>query len=153
MLIGAILTQDWSRVVQELARVTRPGGWVELLEISNTVLNAGPATGLLYQWLLDMGLSLGIDFSKTEEIGMRLTQAGLKQVTQHIIDIPLGAWDTQVGILLQRDFLTAYEAMKPLVCKQVSIDPAEFDRQLTMVLQEWKEQHVFQRFYLAYGQV
>ena len=89
-------------MVQELVRVTCPGGWVELLEASITIFNAGPATEQLYKWMRDACLSRGIDLSRAEEIGKLLTQAGLRQVRQQAIDVPLGAWDAQVGVLMEK---------------------------------------------------
>src|SRR5258708_14606350 len=124
MLVAAIPTQDWPRVVQELARVTRSGGWVELMEYPSLLVNAGPVMELLLKWVQDACLSRGIDFSKVEELGMLLTRVGLKQVMQQPIDIPLGAWDTQVGVLLERDAIGGFEGVKPLVCKQIHIAPA-----------------------------
>jgi SAM-dependent methyltransferase len=153
MLVVAIPAQDWPRVVQELARVTRPGGWIELLETGTTILNAGPATEQLFQWSQDTCLSRGIDLTRVEEIGMLLTQAGLRQVRQQPIDIPLGAWDTQVGVLMERNGIAGYEAIKPAICKLLHVAPVEFDRQLATAQREWKEQHALGRFYLAYGQV
>jgi ubiquinone/menaquinone biosynthesis C-methylase UbiE len=152
-LVGAIPTQDWPRVVQELARVTRPGGWIELLEFSITIANAGPVTEQLYKWLQDICLSRGIDLTRAEEIDMLLTQAGLRQVRQQPIDVPLGAWDTQVGVLIERNAIAGFEGLKPGICKLLQIDLAEFDRQLATASLQWKEQHAFQRFYLAFGQV
>lgn len=44
LLVAAIPTLHWPRAVNELIRVTTPGGWVESLEIGDTIQNAGPAT-------------------------------------------------------------------------------------------------------------
>jgi len=44
LLVAAISTAQWPAVVHELVRVTRPGGWIELLEIGDTIQHAGPAT-------------------------------------------------------------------------------------------------------------
>ncbi|MFL5626689.1 MAG: class I SAM-dependent methyltransferase [Ktedonobacteraceae bacterium] len=153
MLVAAIPTQDWSRVVQELARVTRPGGWIELMEYRTPLFNAGPATELLFAWTQDVLLSRGIDLSKTEEMGMMLTQAGLRQVTQQSIDVPCGAWDTQVGVLMERNLIDGFGGIKPVACKLLQIAPAEFDRQLATAVLECKERHTIARFYLVYGQV
>ncbi len=153
LLIGAIPAQDWPRVVQELARVTRPGGWVELLETGVTVPNAGPVTKQMFKWMRDACLLRGIDLSRAEEIGLLLTQAGLGQVRQQVIDAPFGAWDTQVGVLMERNTLAGYEGLKPVLCKLLHIDPAEFDRQLATAPLEWKERRTLVRFYVAYGQV
>ncbi len=91
--------------------------------------------------------------SRAEEIGMLLTQAGLKQVRQQSNDLPLGAWDTQVGVLMERNAIAIFETLKPAISKLLHIDPAEFDRQLATAPREWKERHALNRFYVAYGQV
>jgi SAM-dependent methyltransferase len=44
LLVAAIPARSWPGVVQELVRVTRPGGWIELLELSDVIQPAGPAT-------------------------------------------------------------------------------------------------------------
>ena len=41
LLVGAIPAPRWPEVVQELVRVTRPQGWIELLEVGTTVQSAG----------------------------------------------------------------------------------------------------------------
>jgi SAM-dependent methyltransferase len=153
LLTGGIPTQDWPHVLQELVRVTRPGGWVEIIEYS-TLSNAGPATELFYKWMIHLCRSRGIDPSKTEEIGTMLTQAGLKQITQRFLDIPLGASDTQIVNLVQkRNSMLGFVALKPAICTILQLDPIVVDQQLVMAEQEWEEQHSFHRFYLAYGQV
>ena len=50
LLVGGIPTYKWSVVMHELARVTKPGGWVELLETENVYHHAGPATKQLQAW-------------------------------------------------------------------------------------------------------
>ncbi|WP_376797125.1 class I SAM-dependent methyltransferase [Thermogemmatispora sp.] len=50
LLVAAIPAQAWPGVVRELVRVTRPGGWIELLELSDVFQPAGPATRRLLQW-------------------------------------------------------------------------------------------------------
>jgi SAM-dependent methyltransferase len=153
MLIGAIPQRDWPYVIQELERVTRPGGLIELLECAPTISPLGSATEFIYGWMKDLCSSRGIDLSKAEELGIMLIQAGLRQVAQQSIDIFLGAWDTQIGALLEKNFLAGYEALKPAICNLGKVAPVEFDRQIASAVLEWKEQPTFQRFYLAYGQV
>src|SRR5712692_6141883 len=50
LLVLAIPAAHWPLVVGELVRVTRPGGWVELLEGGDVFLNAGPATQRFLAW-------------------------------------------------------------------------------------------------------
>nr|BBH92214.1 hypothetical protein KTA_04130 [Thermogemmatispora argillosa] len=50
LLVAAIPAHAWPGVVQELVRVTRPGGWIELVEASDVFQPAGPATRRLLDW-------------------------------------------------------------------------------------------------------
>uniref|UniRef100_UPI0035E3FEE8 class I SAM-dependent methyltransferase n=1 Tax=Thermogemmatispora sp. TaxID=1968838 RepID=UPI0035E3FEE8 len=50
LLVAAIPARAWPTVIQELVRVTRPGGWIELLELSDVIQPAGPATRRLLDW-------------------------------------------------------------------------------------------------------
>jgi hypothetical protein len=38
LLTATITTANWPRVMQELIRVTRPGDWVERVEIDNQIV-------------------------------------------------------------------------------------------------------------------
>ena len=82
-----------------------------------------------------------------------LTQAGLRHVTQISLDLPIGAWDTQMGTLMEENYLTGFKAVKPVICQQLQLDPTEFDRQVAVVRHEWEQRHSFARYYLAYGQI
>lgn len=154
LLVGGIPTHNWQRVVQELVRVTRPGGWIELLESFSVFVNAGPATERLSKWWRDLGLLRGIDLAQAVErgLGTLLMQSGLKQVTQSPIDIPTGAWNTQVGVLLEKNFLASFEALRPIACKLLPIEPGEFKAVIDALPAEWEKYHTVHRYFLAYGQ-
>ena len=61
LLAAAIPAAQWPDVVRELVRVTRVGGWVELVEIGDTVQHAGPATKRLLSWMAEVGKELGFE--------------------------------------------------------------------------------------------
>ena len=42
LVTASFTTSDWKRVVQELVRVTKPGGYIQLLEIDYNTFNLGP---------------------------------------------------------------------------------------------------------------
>ncbi|HZU16098.1 MAG TPA: hypothetical protein VFD01_05790 [Candidatus Dormibacteraeota bacterium] len=49
MAASGIPLASWSGVVGELVRVTRPGGWVELVEVDPWLEPAGPASRRLFE--------------------------------------------------------------------------------------------------------
>ncbi len=46
--------------MNDLVRVTRPGGWIELVEVENQMKAAGPATTRLLELLLQLAGSRGL---------------------------------------------------------------------------------------------
>ncbi|WP_376794137.1 class I SAM-dependent methyltransferase [Thermogemmatispora sp.] len=58
LLVAAIPARSWPSVVRELVRVTRPGGWIELLELSDVIQPAGPATRRLLDWFTGISRQL-----------------------------------------------------------------------------------------------
>lgn len=153
MLVLGIPLQRWPDAIRELIRVTRPGGWVELLELGTEIEPAGSATAKLIRWSTNFLHSLGIDSPSMKHLGDMLTQQGLKSVVSRPLDIPLGGWERHLGTLLEKDIVAAFQAIKPKTCETEGIQPFQFDEVLQQAIQEWQKLRAIYRFYLAYGQV
>ena len=153
MLALALPTQSWIAAIRELVRVTRPGGWVELLEIGATINNAGPASLQLLDWICAMLGKRGIDPKLMEQLYVLAEQAGLKQPEHRYLDLPVGAWDTHVGVLLEKDCLAVFDALKPAVCAQFNLPVSVYDATVQAAPLEWQQNRCTYRFSLVYGQV
>ncbi len=153
MLVLGIPLHRWPDAIRELKRVTRPGGWVELLELGTEIQPAGPASANLLRWSTNFLHSRGIDSPSMKHLGEMLIQQGLRSVVSRPLDIPLGSWDRHLGVLLEKDIVSAFQAIKSPTCATEGIQPAEFDACLEQAVQEWKNLKSTYRFYLAYGQV
>jgi SAM-dependent methyltransferase len=109
-LVAGIPVAAWPGVVAELVRVTRPGGWVELVEIPERPRQIGPATERLSSLVLDqlagpLGLdTTGVVFASLDEY---LRGAGLEQVTRREELLPVGEWGGQVGSFMATDARSA----------------------------------------------
>lgn len=42
LLVAGLTPDDWKKVMTELERITKPGGWIELVEIDGVGGNNGP---------------------------------------------------------------------------------------------------------------
>src|SRR5215472_11958358 len=62
----------WQGIVNELVRVTQPGGWVELMEYGSSYINAGPATEQFCLWWQAVLTKQGIDLKVMERLGQLL---------------------------------------------------------------------------------
>ncbi|HET8843177.1 MAG TPA: class I SAM-dependent methyltransferase, partial [Ktedonobacteraceae bacterium] len=108
LLLANIPSVQWYAVLRELVRVTRPGGWLELLEGHTTVGNAGVATEIWFSWRDAAGKLSGLDFSQMSNLDLLVRQMGLSY-TSHTIDLPLGAWAGELGLLVQECMLAVYD--------------------------------------------
>src|SRR5579875_2433872 len=105
LLVGAIPLAAWPGVVQELARVTSPGGWIELVELSTHISNLIPSGPTNQQLASLTGQLIALRGLDSEGIAIRsldryLEQAGLVNVQRHSIEAPLGEWGGRIGALL-----------------------------------------------------
>ena len=126
---------------------------MELLELGTEIQPAGPAATKLLRWSTNFLRSRGIDAPSMKHLGEMLTQQGLRSVVSRPLDIPLGAWDRHLGVLLEKDVVAAFQAIKLPTCATEGIQPTEFETSLQEATQEWKSLKSTYRFYLAYGQV
>src|SRR5579884_3366066 len=99
-LMAGIPVDAWPGTVAELVRVTRPGGWVELVENPPNPTPLGPAGERLFGSIHRLlAAPLGLD---TEGVIFRsldgyLDRAGLEDVTRREIELPIGEWGGRVG--------------------------------------------------------
>ncbi|HEU5379410.1 MAG TPA: class I SAM-dependent methyltransferase [Ktedonobacteraceae bacterium] len=151
LLTAAITAENWPRVVRELIRVTRPGGWVECVEIDNQMHNAGPAGQQLQELMAAVGKRRGFDGEAIRHLGEMLRQGGLQSVEVQPIFLPVGEWGGRAGSMMKRDLLSVVETLKPLYCQEGPISPAEFDRLVSVMAEEWETYQARCTFFVAYG--
>ena len=151
LLVAAIPAANWPGVLRELVRVTRPGGWVELLEIGVTVQQAGPETTYLLDWMAEQSKKHGFDMHVISQLGKMLAQTGLEAVECHEIPVPLGDWAGRVGSMLKVDVLSAFDALKGAYCAQANVPLEQFEALVTRVAQECEQYHASYVFHAAYG--
>lgn len=80
LLVAAIPAANWPAVMHELVRVTRPGGWVEVMEIGVTIQHAGPETTRLLAWMAEQSAERGFDMQLVSRLGQMLAQEGLEAI-------------------------------------------------------------------------
>jgi len=105
LMISGIPLGEWPRVVAELARVTRPGGWVELVEPMVKPERLGPTTQRLGDLLLRQVAALGLDTADTVfgSLDRYLREAGLEMVRREEVSLPIGEWGGRVGSFMLSD--------------------------------------------------
>ncbi|HLI87876.1 MAG TPA: class I SAM-dependent methyltransferase [Ktedonobacteraceae bacterium] len=153
LLVAAIPWAMWPGVVQELARVTLPGGWVELVEMGATVSPPAPSTRQMIAWWEAVSQARGIEIAKVARIGDLLRSAGLAHIRTETIRLPLGGWGGRIGSLLAQDFLAVIPSLRPVAQSQLGVAPERFNAVLGALEEEWERYEMSYEVYFACGQV
>jgi ubiquinone/menaquinone biosynthesis C-methylase UbiE len=142
LMVAGIPVQRWPAVVQDLVRVTRPGGLVELLEVTTEVEPIGPAMRRMWEVFARMGRTRGLDTLGHVYRSMEryLAQAGAVAVEVHTLQMPIGEWAGQPGVLMATDFRSLMTRLAPAF-EAFGLPEAEcHDLTATMML-EFEELH------------
>ena len=148
-LILAIPANRWPHVIAELLRVTRPGGWIELIETEPP--SGAPAIDQLATWGKQLIGRRGIDMAMAGQIGPLLTAGGAAQVTARTLTIPVGRPGGRIGGMMVVDYMSALTAIRgPLAALGVASE-ATFDEAMARGRQEFERRSFPQSIYVAYG--
>ena len=106
----------WKDLVQEVARLTAPGGWVESVEFGMPT-NGGPAFTHLQQALAQLSGARGIDFACLRIIDsyMRQSSFPLDHIQSRVLDIPIGAHGKGIGLHMAWNVMLSMNALTDYV--------------------------------------
>jgi SAM-dependent methyltransferase len=159
LLILATPAERWPDVVRELARVTRPGGWVESVESIGLVQfvdgqppGNSPNLLRLNEWSAAACSKRGIDLSMSQRIGELMQAAGLTQVAQREIPIPLGEYGDRVGTMMEANYFAALGGLRNLVLALQVTTPEAYDAAVAAARAEIASRRCTFPYYVAYGQ-
>ncbi|CDS10726.1 hypothetical protein LRAMOSA11212 [Lichtheimia ramosa] len=120
--------KEWKAAIDELVRVTKPGGWIQLVEPSGILQDIGPSLSI---WLMRITVSL-----QTRDIlwkiGPKLHEAlESHQDIDHIDyshrSIPL-AWLGKLGDIGWECMERLLDSLKPRLCDDWSMTHAKYDK-------------------------
>lgn len=150
LLVSAIPALLWPHVIHELVRVTKPGGWVELVEPGAHLVNAGPAMSRIFAWGMEVALDKGIDGCIIPLLGDHLATAGLRNVQTGHADIPLGPWAGRIGTMMQEDMIAGLRAMEAMYATRGYV--SDFRDLLSLLPEEYEHYQTHYRFHYFFGQ-
>lgn len=147
LLLADIPTVQWYAVLRELIRVTCPGGWLEIIEGYTTVSNPGPATELWLSWRDTANKVSGIDLAQMPNLGTLVRQMGFSHAS-YTIDLPLGAWAGELGLLVQTCMLTVFDDFA-VRGQQLGITHQDLQNLRAQLSGEWKDRGCQVRIFLV----
>ncbi len=151
LLLFAIPEARWPDVVRELARVTRPGGWIELVE-TGPQQKGGPAMDKIVEWVTEASLKRGVNPMLGPRIGDFLKTAGMTNVVARAIALPVGAYGGRVGRLAETDVFGVVGGVKGLVTSMGIASPEAYDSAMRQARVDLATHQCALPFYIAYAQ-
>lgn len=149
---AAIPATSWQSAANELARVTRPGGWVEIVETAWMPHAAEPATRTLFRWALEAGLRQRINLQLPTRLGALVHAAGLAHVAERTIELPVGRAGGRLGAMAAAHALALLTAIRPLIVAYGIADDARFEATLATARAELERRACIYPIYVVYGQ-
>jgi SAM-dependent methyltransferase len=142
LMVTALPLATWPSVVADLLRVTRPGGWIELVEGGDEIDPRGPATRRLFELGSQLAAAYGLDTSHSvcDRLDAYLRDAGAASVELHRVALPIGEWGGRVGSLMASDFRSTFRGLCSTFESRFGL-PAAVCQELVRAMQEECEAH------------
>jgi SAM-dependent methyltransferase len=154
LLMTAIPKGRWPSVIAELARVTRPGGWIELAECGVPERGGPGYMGLWGTWIEFLD-TRNVDFTMGHTVGRLLFEGGLAQTTQRVLNFPMGDWGGRIGRSSATDCLAVGKALRAGVIAAGVASETEYDQLFAQATQEFtsRTSSGILPFYVSRGQI
>jgi ubiquinone/menaquinone biosynthesis C-methylase UbiE len=153
LLRSGVPVRSWATLMRELARVARPGGWVELVEAASEIEPAGTATEHLFELMRRLGRELGLDTTGIvyRSLDQHLRRAGLVEVQTHSVQVPIGEWGASVGSLMASDMRAVFTRLSGVFQAKFGVSTAECLELIRTMQQELEEHRSRLAFTIAFG--
>ncbi|KAI9359248.1 S-adenosyl-L-methionine-dependent methyltransferase [Zopfochytrium polystomum] len=145
-------TASWGPVVKELKRVTKPDGYVELVECFFAPQRAGKATGKMSAWFFSAMEDLGLNAKLAQNLDIILDGAGFKSLSKGVRSAPSN-WSGPVGETVAADMRAIYVSLAPILKQKSGLSDAEYEPFVDEVLKEHAENKSFVNWFFANGRV
>jgi ubiquinone/menaquinone biosynthesis C-methylase UbiE len=152
LLQSGVPLAAWFAAIEELVRVARPGGWIELVEVENEI-QGGPATRRLLELLLQVAGSRRLDRTGVlfRQLDEYLYRAGLVEVQRREVGVPIGEWGGRIGSLMASDVRALYTRLSDAFQTKLGVSAAECSDLITVMLKELDEYRTVHTFGVAIG--
>lgn len=153
LLVVGVPLAYWPRLVADLVRVARPGGWVELVEPVVGVVGAGPATARFNELALAFARQRGLDTTRVvfDSLDDYLRGAGLVEVVRRQVEVPIGAWGGRVGSFMATDLRAAQARMSEVLQTHAGVSAEECHALVDQAQEECRHLRMSFRFATAFG--
>lgn len=142
---------SWPFIIQELVRVTKPGGIIELTEIP-VVSNAnGPELTRVMEILEAGCIAKGLDTKVAKKLDTLLRDAGMTDIKSCHASIPVGAWGTKVGQLMRENSAGIWASLKGWIKELTDMNDSQYEAMIKRIFVEYEVHRCYVNCYCAWG--
>ncbi|KAJ1569957.1 hypothetical protein HK096_008539 [Nowakowskiella sp. JEL0078] len=133
LMILGIPKDKWEYEIQEITRVTKPGGFIEFVEIDSVFRETGPYSTLFFGGLVLALETRGLDIEIGQNLPKLMQKAGLHIDGKSTFTIAL---EGEIGVLNLKNYLTLSISLKPWLTKTFGMTNEEYEEYLDNIKQE-----------------
>jgi SAM-dependent methyltransferase len=153
LLLTGVPLDAWPAVVRDLARVTRPGGWVELAEAPFGLRRGGASTAHMLEFMRTMAGARGLDTTSVvfDHLDLYLEDAGVVDVRRREVEVPVGHWGGEAGSLMLTDLRSAASRLFEVLQERSGFSGEEARKLISAAVSEWERERAVLPCATAYG--
>jgi SAM-dependent methyltransferase len=147
----SISQERWVHLVNELVRVTKPGGYVELVEWDLEIKRRSAACEDWNDKLMFFLRSRGLVPRICLNLESLLHGSGLIEVDKRHFSCPYGEWGHAIGKQSSTSWLEATMAAKPVLGTSLGIPSDDYDGTLNTIVADFDRYRTFTDIYTVFG--
>ncbi|CAG8590898.1 7700_t:CDS:2, partial [Ambispora gerdemannii] len=153
-LTAAFTQAQWKeKVIPEITRLTRPDGWVEMIEGSGCLISDGNATKRISEAIRNFMTSKGMNYIIGEEIPRLLEDTNaFSEIKYKKKDIVLGKKGGKAGEETLRFYTDGFSSFRILLAANMNIMPEHYDALVETISIEAEKTTTYFRQYRICGQ-
>jgi len=148
--------KEWPGVIKELTRVTKPGGFIEIVECDLLIHDAGPLTAEWNEKLFSAMRTRGIDFTLAQRMhGLLKAEKNLTTPKKLYYSAPMDWGDAEfgrLGELLRQNIEMAFRSLKPMLVLAGAYEDTEYDDMTNKAMKEFREYRSWVNFFAHWAQ-
>jgi len=157
--------KNWPRFIQQASDQLKPGGYIELQEVSMPIFSKEKAddnSPVLVQWsnyVVEAGNKAGLDLSAPTKLGEMLQAQGFTNINIQWQNWPIGPWargakNKEIGRWWAEDLQDGCRNAAALFTRVLGWTPEEFEEFVTKAVNEIRtmEKHMWCKVCFAYAQ-
>jgi SAM-dependent methyltransferase len=136
--------EEWPVALAQLYRVTKPGGYIQLLDGNlSRARNVGPANRIQNAMLSELCRRRGLVLNVTDHLGEMVRAAGFKDVKEDARNIVMSSRNGKLGRDAWTNQYLAFKGLKTPMLKAGGLNyvqsEGEFDQMIEDMGREWEE--------------